>query len=444
MTRRIALGSTAIVAASACALLVACISIVGDFPVADLRDAAQSPSDDAASQPDVHEAVDAADVMDAGPTCSEDAQNCQQGLTCCGRTCVDLTQSGANCGACGHDCFGGLCSLGVCQPAALVSYTNAADLDAIIVDDTSVYWMHPSLGRILKCSRSGCATPTPLVDIGTPFVAGQLTQDGPSEATGHVYWLPGGPNGPQRCAKTSPCATPSPIPSPWTFSIGATVLAADSQNLYFGLSDGSIHEFNLGVGGDVVLGTSAGSSARGLAVNASSVYWPFNDMDASPSGGFIFVAQNGIAMSGQRLYGGANSSAVPDLTNRSFKSNGAVWFDGRDPTQDAGGQLSTVYTACGREPVDGSTSCGITPGAAFLPGIEYLGGFVPDEASLYWIGIDSQGHAQVRHGPVPGRTLAVIDGVSSRGVSSLAMDSSSLYFLVRDTLSKTTLYRLAR
>ncbi len=41
------------------------------------------------------------------------------GTTCGSAACVDLATSSANCGGCGHDCGGGACTAGVCQPVAL-------------------------------------------------------------------------------------------------------------------------------------------------------------------------------------------------------------------------------------------------------------------------------------------------------------------------------------
>ena len=47
------------------------------------------------------------------------APTCTTPLSPCANTCVNLQDAGANCGACGHDCGGGVCSNGVCQTATL-------------------------------------------------------------------------------------------------------------------------------------------------------------------------------------------------------------------------------------------------------------------------------------------------------------------------------------
>jgi hypothetical protein len=54
------------------------------------------------------------------PGCSE-TQGCQQGFTCCGSACFDVTSSTKNCGACGTNCAAGVnspatCGNGTCDP----------------------------------------------------------------------------------------------------------------------------------------------------------------------------------------------------------------------------------------------------------------------------------------------------------------------------------------
>jgi hypothetical protein len=54
------------------------------------------------------------------PTCVAGACDFDCGTTTkCGASCVDTLTDKANCGACGHDCLGGSCSAGKCQPIAV-------------------------------------------------------------------------------------------------------------------------------------------------------------------------------------------------------------------------------------------------------------------------------------------------------------------------------------
>jgi hypothetical protein len=58
-------------------------------------------------------------VCASGKTCIAGVCTCT--LSTCGGSCVDLQSDAANCGTCGHDCIGGTCSEGICQPFVLAS-----------------------------------------------------------------------------------------------------------------------------------------------------------------------------------------------------------------------------------------------------------------------------------------------------------------------------------
>jgi hypothetical protein len=59
-----------------------------------------------------------------------------------------------NCGRCGHDCRGGACEEGVCQPFVIAQGHHPG---IIAVDSSSVYWPDGSdtLGRIMKAPKAG-------------------------------------------------------------------------------------------------------------------------------------------------------------------------------------------------------------------------------------------------------------------------------------------------
>jgi hypothetical protein len=52
--------------------------------------------------------------------------------------CGDVQSSSANCGACGHDCQGGACVAGVCQPVLLTG--DESFPNTIATDGVEVYW----------------------------------------------------------------------------------------------------------------------------------------------------------------------------------------------------------------------------------------------------------------------------------------------------------------
>lgn len=83
--------------------------------------------------------------------------NLCDGAGACQNRSIDLNTDPANCGSCGHNCEGGACTRGVCQPFALVSGRSAPR--GVIVDATNVYWMEgSSVNRFPRSPRQGATT----------------------------------------------------------------------------------------------------------------------------------------------------------------------------------------------------------------------------------------------------------------------------------------------
>jgi hypothetical protein len=146
---------------------------------------------------------------DAGPTCnvSSDVMNCGAcGHVCperangipscsagaCGVACnqktgncdkddtngceTSLGDDPKNCGACGHDCEGGACTDGVCQPFALVG--GEGTCNQIRLTATDVFWT--ALGKgVDGCPKTGCG------GIGASFLP--LSTDGFGIGGSSVY-----------------------------------------------------------------------------------------------------------------------------------------------------------------------------------------------------------------------------------------------------------------
>lgn len=83
---------------------------------------------------------DASAAPDVAPTpeASADAAACA----------ADLSTDPKNCGRCAHDCLGGACSGGRCQPVAIA--TEEANPSAVLVDATHVYWSAQGIRRAPK------------------------------------------------------------------------------------------------------------------------------------------------------------------------------------------------------------------------------------------------------------------------------------------------------
>jgi hypothetical protein len=196
------------------------------------------------------------------------------GLTCdagavCGTSCVDLQTDEKNCGRCGHDCQGGTCSNGSCQPVTVAS--NQTGAWAIAVDSTNVYWTTyagPSgNGTVMKCPTSGCgASPTTLATNQTSQGQGIAT-DGTN-----VYWANFDTGTVEECAVGGCSQNPTTLASGQQKPYGVAVLG--SVVYWTNLNSGTVAACaSTGCGGAPTTVASSSNSAFGLAVNATSVYW---------------------------------------------------------------------------------------------------------------------------------------------------------------------------
>lgn len=72
--------------------------------------------------------------------------------------CTVTTTDSFNCGACGHDCLGGACVGGSCQPVILAS--EPGEPTALTVDSTYVYWTNNTSGDVRRVPIAGGAAET--------------------------------------------------------------------------------------------------------------------------------------------------------------------------------------------------------------------------------------------------------------------------------------------
>jgi hypothetical protein len=258
---------------------IACTAILGitDVPVPDdggtgRRDASASSSDAAAD----------------GPCGTEDDTH--------------------NCGHCGHDCLGGKCSKGACQPVFLidtdagVSPAYLAQDDeflywtdipnetvnrtskssgktkveqqsggarAIAVDDAALYW-GDYIG-VWRCSKTACfAGEKPTLIANASDVASLAIDDQ------GIYWSE---NGLQILAahKYGSSETGSVL---WQGDASTEFVATDGQRVYFTADDGVLHGVGVDGGESVTTGDADGdASSFGIALNGGVVYWTVSDVN---------------------------------------------------------------------------------------------------------------------------------------------------------------------
>jgi hypothetical protein len=125
----------------------------------------------------------------AAETCVSSACTCAApAMMCASTTCNDLTSDPANCGACMHDCQGGACSNGVCQPVVLVPAAMTVDITDIASDGHSVFWADLGSNTIDQVSTPGGAK-TVLANSTAGDVDGPYELSASLTGNGDVTWL---------------------------------------------------------------------------------------------------------------------------------------------------------------------------------------------------------------------------------------------------------------
>jgi hypothetical protein len=303
---------------------VLALGIVACVPGATL--AAQDAGQDASA--DDGGAVQAEDSgrQDGGMTPTDTGAStmvpCDAGLVCGGQ-CVDVATDGKNCGSCGHDCQGGACMAGTCQPVVLA--LGQLNPFGIVTDGTSVYWSVPFAlgsdggeqaysGSVMKCPVAGCSGPPTELATGQEYLwfigtdgtrllwaqydgaggpgtvmecpmagcngqptvvaAGLTAPRSVTGAAGRVYWTSGAPlPSVTECSLTG-CTTPAVLASgAWSQPYDVTPIAADATGVYWTTAS-AVYAYSFGGGGApaTTLATSQ-DGAAGIAIDGTSVYW---------------------------------------------------------------------------------------------------------------------------------------------------------------------------
>jgi len=161
-------------------------------------------------------------------------------FTTCGSACVALETDPKNCGKCGHDCLGGTCASGVCQPFQLATGLTIASTQLTLIGPY-LYWtggQQLNSGAVYRVSTDG----------------------------GNVTTLAAGLSGPP------------------------TNVASDGTNVYFavggtGASSGAIMSLPLDAdGGQTPLVLyPAQDDAYAVAVRGNNVYWTNRGFSTTPS-----------------------------------------------------------------------------------------------------------------------------------------------------------------
>ena len=276
----------ALIAASAC---VSSTAVIGDDGTPATSDA--GPDTLLADGPVANDASDAAPEGSSG--------FCDAGLAWCANTCVSLGNDPKNCGGCGKDCGATKCIQGACQKYEALA-TNQQGARGIAIDDTFVYWTAQTDGKVLKMPLGG-GSPTVLAsNQGEPYaIAVDATYVYWTNSTaGTVMRVPIGGGSPSLVVSDSAVSANLAVDATSVYFVGGNKLMkapksggsatkiADAPNgdnllvtgsLIYLLSQpiGKIEASRVPTsdGTPTLLGTSTGSFARQIAVDAIWVYW---------------------------------------------------------------------------------------------------------------------------------------------------------------------------
>lgn len=133
------------------------------IPDADAQSSDASDSAHADETPDSPKDTDldhAEDVVEADTGCAPGTEDCDGDLS---NGCEDLASDPLHCGVCGHDCLGGACLDGTCQPVVLA--TEVGEVYAMAKDGDFIYGTSSSGGSVWKVPVAGCAIPSNCAQI---------------------------------------------------------------------------------------------------------------------------------------------------------------------------------------------------------------------------------------------------------------------------------------
>jgi hypothetical protein len=286
---------------------------------------------------------------------------------------VDLNADAKNCGKCGHDCLGGTCDLGVCQPFTVAS--NQSYLNGLVTDGTYVYWTGGSGGGAIHYVARRRVDASDSVKVLAPAETGGrgLTLSGTK-----LYWVASGHV--RGCDAPDCAAGPSDlIPAVGIASCGASVLfAPQNQTLYwacsatYNMDDGMLWSLALPAVTPVTVGMNP-SNPVALASDSSNLYWLNSSTYTNDSPNY-----DGAVIRA-RFSDGAVATLVPGLRGDTYAlavQGTSLFFAG-----NIGTLATTISTSIFRAPLP--NGLGSAPLPKFADALS-VGGMVADSQYLYF------------------------------------------------------------
>lgn len=335
---------------------------------------------------------------------------------------ADLSSDPSSCGACGHECLGGGCSAGKCQPTVLLSGLQGAG--AIAVDGTDLYVTEMPSGDVWRWPKDGgVASQVATSERWPAFVA--LDEQ-------YVYWadegLGSGPaQQPQlvRLSRSQPSTRDVLYTVPGSGGTGGIAgVAADGSHVFFvyGAGDGSGGVLSLPTGAPpgtlpTTLTTFAGLFPISMAIASGSVYF------GSPTNTVYRVAFDAGADASPTTV----TSSPPQPIVQSGDGAHVYWTHGGNPVPaDASVDELDLATGLVRALAPQSG----VPGVASDGQTVYFGASLEAGAELESVAASG--------GPV--QYLALEPGA----MASVAVDDVSVYWAAGGSGANYTVYRLAK
>lgn len=182
-------------------------------------------------------------------------------MTVCNGQCVDTISDDKNCGKCGHDCLGGTCTAGRCDPVVLLANTRVADF---VLGANDVYIVLEGQNNVGKCAKTGCnKTPTLLSAQSGQFDTRRITTDQQT-----LYWTSLFATSVYACP-VSGCVSPATFTATSLYGAGITT---DGTNIFW-VTSGTAHACPINNCGQP---TDLGGADWGIATDKTNVYFVQN------------------------------------------------------------------------------------------------------------------------------------------------------------------------